>query len=333
MHQYQAPASGAPDFFHGARNLCKFGHSCREDDSPALTRRVAQQGKVVGVPGGNLDVGRIKLTYQVNAALVEHRGGKADACFPAVRSNLAVLLIRKLGLAALGTHRAITIFRGKAFDRAVDKNDATDPEIQLAYGMDRLPKFTTTFNFAQNTWNTGSWDLVANNMGGVRPLFGSYNPIGLPPLVFADYGSAGFDNIFNNYTWIMAVYKGQLYVGTMDFAFLLAGLTDQIDLGGFDLPDWLAISGSDLYRIASSSADAVPESIDGMENFANYGIRTVISDDALYLGTANPINLLQDGDGKNMGGWELLKLLDPDMPVSSVDPSDAGIQPPEGPPV
>jgi hypothetical protein len=46
-------------------------------------------------------------------------------------------------------------------------------------------------------------------------------------------------------------------------------------------------------------------------NYANYGIRTMVStDSALYLGSANPMNLMTDRyDDRPEGGWELIKLL------------------------
>jgi hypothetical protein len=40
---------------------------------------------------------------------------------------------------------------------------------------------------------------------------------------------------------------------------------------------------------------------------AHYGIRTALSSDYLYLGTANPMNL-ETKPGELNGGWELYKL-------------------------
>lgn len=54
---------------------------------------------------------------------------------------------------------------------------------------------------------------------------------------------------------------------------------------------------------------AVAERIEGVGNYANYGIRTMVSDDALYLGSANPMNLMTDrSDDRPEGGRELLRL-------------------------
>jgi hypothetical protein len=119
------------------------------------------------------------------------------------------------------------------------------------------------------------------------------------------YGHAGFGNRSNNYIWTMRVHKGKLYIGTMD------------------------LTGSDLYCIADSESEAVPVNVLGFGNVANYGIRTMVSDDYLYLGTANPFNIstysgetlltvkpevglyLDPGyliDLNAVGGWELIRL-------------------------
>ena len=105
--------------------------------------------------------------------------------------------------------------------------------------------------------------------------------------------------MFNNYCWTMSVLNDALYVGTMDCSFLVLGLIDPSEI-----PQGLEYEfGADLYRMAS---EAAPVSLDGMGNPMNYGIRTMISDDnALYLGTANPMNLDPDG------GWELIELTSP----------------------
>lgn len=99
----------------------------------------------------------------------------------------------------------------------------------------------------------------------------------------------------------MRVYNNNLYVGTMDHSYLLGGDDSGLDLF-FDTPEY----GADLYRFDNANSDTVAVSLDGMGNPMNYGIRTMITDNtALYLGTANPMNLNPDG------GWELIKLLAP----------------------
>ena len=54
---------------------------------------------------------------------------------------------------------------------------------------------------------------------------------------------------------------------------------------------------------------AKPVSLSGVGNYTSYGVRTMVSDDFLYLGMANPMNLLTDpSDDVPEGGWELIKL-------------------------
>jgi hypothetical protein len=62
--------------------------------------------------------------------------------------------------------------------------------------------------------------------------------------------------------------------------------------------------GADLFRFSRDDEQPAEYlSVDGLENPMNYGIRTMqVQDGKLYLGTANPMNLRQDG------GWELYEL-------------------------
>ena len=189
----------------------------------------------------------------------------------------------------LGTHRAISIFRGKNF--------GDSPEIELVYGDPFLPRYNPPG--VDPEIEPGQWEIVPNKMG-TSPL----------------YGLSGFGNFFNNYTWTMGVYKDQLFVGTMDWSFLFGTM-----VGPF-LESYLAaipkeilklanyFYGADLFRFASSDSRAVPESLSGVGNYTNYGIRTMIpGENALYLGMANPMNLLTDtGDDLPEGGWELRAL-------------------------
>jgi hypothetical protein len=79
------------------------------------------------------------------------------------------------------------------------------------------------------------------------------------------------------------------------------------DIGaGFPNP---VANGADLLRFEDIDEPAIAESEDGLGNYSNYGIRTMLPADALYLGTANPMNLMTDlEDDKPEGGWELIKL-------------------------
>ncbi len=184
--------------------------------------------------------------------------------------------------AVLGTYRAISIFRGRNFGC-----QDLEPEIELLYGMPRLPVF-----------DGEEWYIRPNKMG-CRPL----------------WGLSGFGNFFNNYTWTMGVYDDQLFVGTMDWSYLFYEVLRtflEYEIGYFPgrklrLPK--RFFGADLWRFRCAHSPAIPESLAGVGNYTSYGIRTMVSDDALYLGMANPMNLLTDsGDRLPEGGWELIKL-------------------------
>jgi hypothetical protein len=131
------------------------------------------------------------------------------------------------------------------------------------------------------------------------------------------WGVSGFGNFYNNYTWTMEVFDDQLFVGTMDWSYLLdEGLPLILEYLGIppDTPILLPEGehGADLYHFSSADVPAEAESLDGVGNPTNYGIRTMLSADALYLGMANPMNLLTDpDDALPEGGWELLRLLRP----------------------
>lgn len=178
------------------------------------------------------------------------------------------------------THRAISIFRGRDFVEPPGTN-----RFDVVYGSASMQVWNT---------NTAAWELRANKMNAT-PL----------------YGAAGFGNMFNNYTWTMDVYGGELYVGTMDCGYIAAEiLADMNPL----YPALLGLStnvyGADLYRFPSSREAAVPVDTRGVGNYSTYGIRTMVSTPgALYLGMANPMNLLTDtNDAVPEGGWELLAL-------------------------
>jgi hypothetical protein len=178
--------------------------------------------------------------------------------------------------ALLATYRPITIFRGKNLGKNSQK-------VELLYGSKELPKY-----------ENGDWKLVPNNLGQ-KPK----------------YGPAGFGNFFNTYTWWMEVYKGQLFVGTFDFSYLVAaGVEGVLGVDFSEMLDELAekFYGADLWRFCSDDRPAGPVSLNGVDNFTNYGIRTMVStEDSLYLGSANAMNLLTN-PREPKGGWELIEL-------------------------
>lgn len=208
---------------------------------------------------------------------------------------------------ALGTYRAINIFRGRNF--------TYHRKLEVLYGLRYFP----VYDSSARSYTIASDTVHQNKMPDPVPKWG------LP----------GFGNFFNVYTWSMAEFDEQLYIGTFDWSYLLA----QGVLGiGFDsmttppLPPVQAqiiadiykyldqvhfpwyVWGADLYRIKDKHSKAVPEDVAGVGNFTNYGIRNMVEGSGLYLGMANPMNLLTNpspNDPNNIlpeGGWELIKM-------------------------
>jgi hypothetical protein len=190
--------------------------------------------------------------------------------------------------AVLGTQRAISIFRGSKLGTRRER-------VQLLYGAKVLPVYNPV----------EGWSLQPNKLTGKRGIF----------------GPSGFGNPFNNYTWIAAGFGGDAYFGTMDWSYLFAeGLPLILEtIGGAtpneaesmvaDLPFLTEFFGADLWRFDEAHLPAVPENISGVTNYTNYGLRTVVTvRGAMYLGSANPMNLLTDPtDEVPEGGWELIR--------------------------
>ena len=177
----------------------------------------------------------------------------------------------------LQSERAISIFRGSGFN--------SPPTIELLYGMPTLSKYTAP----------GGWSQVPNNMNA-QPL----------------WGPSGFGNPFNNYTWTMEVFDGRLFVGTMDYSYLFKDLLQPLLGSSIPLPPNVLPSsfGADLYYFPSAQSPAYPESISGIDNYTSYGVRSMVAGpSSLYLGMANPMNLLTNTtDALPEGGWELIEL-------------------------
>lgn len=192
----------------------------------------------------------------------------------------------ELLLTALGTHRSISIFRAEDLE-------AYEPKIRVVYGEKFLPKYDP----AKRAY-TIRYDAAHKNGMGLKPI----------------HGSSGVGNFFNAYTWSMQAFGDSLYIGTFDWSQVArVGLQDLLGLPEFSqLPSTMMLSqlgaivpreGADLFRFSKKTGPWVAESLTGVGNDTNYGIRTMVADDrALYLGTANPMNLHPDG------GWELLRL-------------------------
>lgn len=185
--------------------------------------------------------------------------------------------------AVAGTWRAVAIFSGQ---------DLGTPQqrVRVLYGNTVLPAYVPG----------KGWTLQPNKAHQV-PKF----------------GTAGFGDPFNNYTWVMGETKRGLYIGTMDWSYLFAKalplVVEQISgktvpADALDMP--AGTFGADLVRFGSLAKPAATLSRSGAGNPTNYGIRTMVSEpERLYLGTANPMNLMTDPSaGIGVGGWELRRL-------------------------
>lgn len=193
-----------------------------------------------------------------------------------------------LQVAMLASERSSVIFRGHNFTSGT-------PEIELLYGLEYLPVFDP-FDL--------TWYLEPNLLD---VTFG----ITTTPA----YGAAGIGDAFNNFTWSMAEYDDQLFVGTMDWSLMqddfVFTIIDLLRLPfGFTVPQPPSLVGADLYRFYSSSEPALAVDQNGLGNYSNYGFSALLSMDSdLFIGTANPLNLRTDPtDDEPEGGWELLKL-------------------------
>lgn len=202
--------------------------------------------------------------------------------------------------AFLGSYRPTAMFRASHLD------SPNGPKFELLYGNPLLPQFVASDGTAcptgaanAATQSNCSWAMTRNKM--------DQDPL---------YGFGGYNNIFNSYTWWMHVYKGQLLVGTFDWSYLAYELL--FDKYGSHIPPEVITAarqfeGADLLRIPDPYSAAIPISLDGMGNFSNYGIRNMITvGNDLYIGTANPFNLLTNPNDNSyegrLGGWELIDL-------------------------
>jgi hypothetical protein len=178
----------------------------------------------------------------------------------------------------LNTNRPIEIFRTQGFDPTLQPT----PSVELLYGSATLEQYNPS---------TDAWAAVANGMGATPT-----------------YGAAGFGVMFNNYTWAMEVFQGQLYVGTMDWAYIAANNQMTTSLPSSIVTLANALSGAELWSFANTSSAATAVNVNGMGNTYSYGIRTMVTDNRdlnLWIGMANPINLRTDMSN-SPGGWKLI---------------------------
>lgn len=199
-----------------------------------------------------------------------------------------------------GTLRPSVLFRGKDFG-------TPQQEVELAYGDAELPVFVPGGGF-------GSWVSAPNNLPA-----GKKNPL---------LGYSGYFNRYNHYTWAMTVWDDRLWIGTLDATYAFEQGTQavldelegspEIDPGDLqDLRDGvnlffaalLPAAGADLFYMTDADAPAFPESLTGLGNFSNWGVRNLLKiDDDMISAMANPSNLLTNPlDSLPEGGWELIR--------------------------
>lgn len=208
--------------------------------------------------------------------------------------------------AALGTFRPTSVFRGSNFD--------TVPQVELLYGSEYWPSLVH-----EQANNCDRYEIL--------PLSAHRNNLGQAPRM----GAAGINNFFNAYTWTMATYDDKLFLGTFDWTSLAADAvldlvpqsmgvlsSSQSVNGAIMYP--LAAVGADLWRFNGPDTPAAPETRGGFGNWSNYGVRSLLADDKLYVGTANPFNLRTGSRDRTNGGWELIRIgrLPPPEPIPAL---------------
>lgn len=196
--------------------------------------------------------------------------------------NLFKVPFRDIFTAVLAASRASSLF--SAENLAVER-----PDITLEYGYEEMLVHVDDLG----------WTVMPNNMNQI--------PV---------QGLAGFGDPFIGYIWSMANHKDSLYIGTMDQREISADLIDALIPSGRvssyirALDNQPGLRGADLYQIPSGSRTVQAIDRSGLGNYTSYGVRNIVSDDQdLYLGMANPANLLTDKtDTLPEGGWELIRL-------------------------
>lgn len=174
-----------------------------------------------------------------------------------------------------GALRASPMFRATDF--------STTDDVELLYGEEKLPKY----NLEKKQWK------ILKNAMGVKPK----------------WGRSGMGNLYSNYIWSMEVYNDRLYVGTMDMSNLIKPAIQTLMPSYASALSFLKLDeskyGYEMLVIDEPEREPTLFTDNGMDNDAAYGIRNMmVYDDYLYIGTANPMNLHEDG------GWQLLTLKD-----------------------
>jgi hypothetical protein len=128
----------------------------------------------------------------------------------------------------------------------------------------------------------------------------------------AVYGPAGFGQPLSTYMWASSVYQNRLFFGVLDLSYqdaesayasanpsatpaeIFQAVGAQAQSQGY---------GADLWRFDSPNGPALAESLTGVGNYLNYGVRNMIADACnLYVGIAGAMNLRTSGTPQ--GGLE-----------------------------
>ena len=188
------------------------------------------------------------------------------------------------------TYRPTSLFRVSNFVTPISYQGVIlrlGGTFELLYGYEQLPTYTAS----SNAYAVTNWSWVNNKMNQTPSMGG--------PM------SGGIGDPNNEYTWSMAVFQNMLYVGTYDET------TPNKNQFRKQAQDPKSVFGADLYYLTSSTASRFrPVSSNGLGNICVYGFRTMAADtNGLYIGTANPRNLLVNPTNTvGYGGWELLRL-------------------------
>lgn len=222
----------------------------------ALTARAYRCGALASF-GGYLYWGTSHRPFEAAQAHFAQRG------FPAETPQVLAVIG--------GTYRAATIFRGRNF--------GSYPEVELLYGMDRLPVYDD------------GWRLVPNLLGVPR------------------WGPSGFGTFFNTSVSSMVVHKGQLYVGMSRWQPAVDQALRAIQESSTNrVPDEVAdvlagAHGAGLYSFSSTISPAVPvnaggEAFDGGNAGADgSSVGAMLSADVLYLSRSRSPTLVLPIEG------------------------------------
>lgn len=204
------------------------------------------------------------------------------------------VMAQKLGYTDFAEPEAMAFFLGALRPTTFWRIDEND-KVELLYGETQMPIWNKMTQFDQYGRPTGpdTWSIV---------------PTGWTPV----YGRSGFGKPLTNYTWTLTEYKGDLYIGTMNFDNLVGGVAGNY---GNESEGTIFKAMQTLLGISPSSYgfemlkmvdhNKAPEyiTVNGFGNGSAYGIRNFANcGDDLYIGTAAPLNLRENG------GWHLFRM-------------------------